>query len=216
MISYARSWSSLRNQLSVTSPKAGHFYDFHSAQCHSFTTVPLNRQLGNTCNNYHTTEDTHVPIRPCWQKYHVPNESKDLLRCKPTKLTQINSSFQLPQTFVKRHWFQACQVFPSPDESNCSSGTCWMLIHPSFYFFLRNQCLWGLRPLDPSVDFVLRALLLREAPPNLASPLFGHCPNSDYTHPPALWGTSFPGRFEQICRITVLMVHKCTKHPGKP
>ena len=61
---------------------------------------------------------------------------------------------------------------------------------------------------------------LREAPLRLASPLFGHCPNSDYTPPPALkralWGTFFPGRFEQICQITVLTVHKCTKHPGKP
>ena len=61
---------------------------------------------------------------------------------------------------------------------------------------------------------------LREAPLKLAAPLFGHCPNSDYTHPPALkralWGTFFPGRFEQICQITVLTVHKCTTHPGKP
>ena len=35
----------------------------------------------------------------------------------------------------------------------------------------------------------------REAPPNIASPLFGHCPNSDCTPPPALkralWGTFF-------------------------
>ena len=29
-------------------------------------------------------------------------------------------------------------------------------------------------------------------------------------------GALFPGRFEQICQITVLTVHKCTKHPGKP
>ena len=61
---------------------------------------------------------------------------------------------------------------------------------------------------------------IREAPLELAPPLFGHCPNSDYTPPPALkralWGTFFPGRFEQICQITVLTVHKCTKHPGKP
>ena len=60
---------------------------------------------------------------------------------------------------------------------------------------------------------------LREAPIRLAAPLFGHCPNSDYTPPApkrALWGTFFPGRFEQICQITVLTVHKCTKHPGKP
>ena len=61
---------------------------------------------------------------------------------------------------------------------------------------------------------------VREAPLKLASPLFGHCPNSDYTPPRALkralWGTFFPGRFEQICQITVLTVHKCTKHPGKP
>merc|ERR550532_284372 len=54
----------------------------------------------------------------------------------------------------------------------------------------------------------------REAPLRLASPLFGHCPKSDYTPPPALkralWGTFFPGRFEQICQITVLTVHNCT------
>ena len=54
----------------------------------------------------------------------------------------------------------------------------------------------------------------------IARTLFGHCPNSDCTPPPALkralWGTFFPGRFEQICQITVLTVHKCTKHPGKP
>ena len=63
---------------------------------------------------------------------------------------------------------------------------------------------------------------LREAPFKMSSPLFGHCPNSDCPPPPrpalkrALWGTFFPGRFEQICQITILMVHKCTKHPGKP
>ena len=60
---------------------------------------------------------------------------------------------------------------------------------------------------------------VREAPPKLAQKAFGHCPNSDYTPPAlkrALWGTFFLGRFEQICQITVLTVHKCTKHPGKP
>ena len=29
-------------------------------------------------------------------------------------------------------------------------------------------------------------------------------------------GHFFSDRFEQICRITVLTVHNCTKHPGKP
>ena len=33
---------------------------------------------------------------------------------------------------------------------------------------------------------------------------------------PGTLGHFFPGRFEQICQITVLTVHKCTKHPGKP
>ena len=60
----------------------------------------------------------------------------------------------------------------------------------------------------------------REAPLKFMSPLFGHCPNSDCTPRPALkralGGTFFPGRFEHICQITVLTVHKCTKHPGKP
>ena len=66
---------------------------------------------------------------------------------------------------------------------------------------------------------------LREAPLKLASPLFGHCPNSDYTPPPALkralWGTFFPGRFEQICQFTVLTVQtppksrKCPFELGK-
>ena len=76
----------------------------------------------------------------------------------------------------------------------------------------------GLTGISLSLKFVF----FREAPLRLAAPLFGHCPNSDYTPPPppalkrALWGTFFPGRFEQICQITVLTVHKCTKHPGKP
>ena len=58
---------------------------------------------------------------------------------------------------------------------------------------------------------------LREAPTKTKA--VGHCPNSDCTPPAlkwALWGTFFPGRFEQICQITVLTVHKCTKHSGKP
>ena len=58
-------------------------------------------------------------------------------------------------------------------------------------------------------------VLVREAPLNLASPLSGHCPNSDCTQTGTL-GHFFPVRFEQICQITVLTVHKCTKHPGKP
>ena len=52
------------------------------------------------------------------------------------------------------------------------------------------------------------SLLFREAPLKNMQPLFGHCPNSDSTPPlalkRALWGTFFPGRFEQICQITVL------------
>ena len=77
----------------------------------------------------------------------------------------------------------------------------------------RGACKWKTEFWDLNGE-------LREAPIRLAAPLFGHCPNSDYTLPPALkralWGTFFPGRFEQIFQITVLTVHKCTKHPGKP
>ena len=42
-------------------------------------------------------------------------------------------------------------------------------------------------------------LAIREAPFNESPPLFGHCPNSNYTPPPALkralWGTFFQARY---------------------
>ena len=59
------------------------------------------------------------------------------------------------------------------------------------------------------------ASLLREAPSKLASPLFGHCPNSDCPPPPrtqtGTLGHFFSGRFEPLCQITVLRVCKCHK-----
>ena len=79
----------------------------------------------------------------------------------------------------------------------------WLLIH-----------LWqteNMRKMYNSIIF----RSLREAPLKLASPLFGHCPNSNWTPLPALkralWGTFFPGRFERLCQITVLRVCKCHK-----
>ena len=59
------------------------------------------------------------------------------------------------------------------------------------------------------------ALDVREAPLRLASPLFGHCPNSNCPPPPrtqkGTLGHFFSGRFERLCQITVLRVYKCHK-----
>ena len=49
---------------------------------------------------------------------------------------------------------------------------------------------------------------IREAPFNKSPPLFGHCPNSIYTPPPALkralWGTFFQARFYHFTIFTIL------------
>ena len=47
---------------------------------------------------------------------------------------------------------------------------------------------------------------IREAPTKIMTPIFGHCPSA-FGHS----GPLFSGRYEQICQITVLTVHKCCK-----
>ena len=59
-------------------------------------------------------------------------------------------------------------------------------------------------------------IIYASAPFKLASPLFGHCPNSDCTPLPPRTQTGTLGhfflvRFEQLCQITVLRVYKCHK-----
>ena len=93
----------------------------------------------------------------------VSQQSLSLIRQHMQQLSHDRGYKLIPAYNCPRlwRWFQACQVFPCPDESNCSSGTCWY-IDPSFYFFLRNKGLRGLWPRDPSGDFVLRALLTQK------------------------------------------------------
>ena len=56
---------------------------------------------------------------------------------------------------------------------------------------------------------------VREAPLQMLSPLFGHCPNSNCTPRPSLKRALFSDRFQQIRQITVLTVHKCHKASWK-
>ena len=67
---------------------------------------------------------------------------------------------------------------------------------------------------------------VREAPFNLSPPLFGHCPNSNYTPPPALkralWGTFFQARFSHFKGLyasgngnTCSSLNKFPKPPGQ-
>ena len=68
-------------------------------------------------------------------------------------------------------------------------------------------------------DAVWGQLHVREHPFNLLDPTFGHCPNSDWTHPPelnrALWDWALWDQFEKICKITVVAVNKCPKPSGQ-
>ena len=74
----------------------------------------------------------------------------------------------------------------------------------------------GFRPFVlPTLYTEGRGTWLREAPLRKGPALFGHCPNSFCPPPPrtqtGTLGHFFPGRFKQLCQITVLRVCNCHK-----
>ena len=79
-------------------------------------------------------------------------------------------------------------------------------------FFFRNQ-------FNEKVS-ISSDMLVREAPLNLASPLFGHCPNSNCPPPPALkralWGTFFRADLSHFVKSPFWGYVSATKNPGKP
>ena len=85
-------------------------------------------------------------------------------------------------------------------------------------FYKPNQASYETRLLTHQV--------FREAPFNLSPPLFGHCPNSNYTPPPALkralWGTFFRRDFTILPFLRLFLPFfyhflwiSAPNHPGK-